>query len=160
MLILCSSPPQTTLLRPIPAKIRFFQNTLFSLGQVRLSRLEWDSGNAFLNRGSTPGLPTRNPPSRANVIQLRKLLAESTAGPFPAVKPRAALGAAPGVHAQETKEKILQPVTGGTVTRLRGTIPAVHLGCGAVAAGRFEHEPPVVIHCVAAPTRSTARRGR
>jgi hypothetical protein len=79
---------------------------------------------------------------------------------FAPIEPRAAERAAPGEHADDAEEKILQAVTGGAVAHLRGTIPAVHPGRGAVFAGRLEHEPPVVVHCIAAPTPSALRRGR
>lgn len=81
-------------------------------------------------------------------------------GAFAPIKPSTAERAAPGEHADEAEAKILQPVTGGAVAGLRGTIPAVHPGRGVVSAGRLEHKPPVVLYCVAAPTASAARRGR
>lgn len=51
MLILCSSPPHSTLLRPIPAKIEFSSKYWIDLAWMSLSRLEEGSRKAFLNRG-------------------------------------------------------------------------------------------------------------
>ncbi len=52
VLILCSTPLHSNSLRPIPAKVRFFPNSWFSLGSVSLSKLEEGHRNGFLNRWS------------------------------------------------------------------------------------------------------------
>jgi hypothetical protein len=52
VLVLCSSPPHSSPLRPIPAKVRISSNSWFSLAPVCLSRLEEGDENAYLNRGS------------------------------------------------------------------------------------------------------------
>lgn len=52
VVILCSTPPHFSPLRPIPTKVRFFFNSWVSLGPVSLSELEEGGENAFLNCGS------------------------------------------------------------------------------------------------------------
>src|SRR5262249_16601070 len=69
-----------------------------------------------------------------------------------AIKARAALGAAPGVHAHEVEQKILPSMPHRTVTGFGRTIPAVRTVRRTVCGGWLQHEPPEALSAAAPPT--------